>query len=117
VGKLSAGPPDAGPKAAGNAGVVWLGLLEALAALGGKIGRKMALVGLVALAIGFVTSGLLKEITMLPRPFATLPDVRLLVPKPGSYALPSGHATSAFAAVSGVVLAAKKLLNRVPAWG
>jgi undecaprenyl-diphosphatase len=103
--------------AAGNAGVIWLGLLGALAVLGGKTGRKMALAGLIALAIGFVTSGLLKEITMLPRPFATLPDVRLLVPEPRSYALPSGHATSAFAAASGAVLAAKRLLGRVPAWG
>jgi undecaprenyl-diphosphatase len=77
----------------------------------------MALAGLIALAIGFVTSDLIKEITMLPRPFATLPDIRLLVPEPGSYAFPSGHATSAFAAASGAVLAAKRLLGRVPAWG
>ena len=103
--------------AAGNAGVVWLGLLGALAVLGGKIGRKMALAGLVALVIGFATSVILKEFTMLPRPFAVLPDVRLLVPEPGSYALPSGHATSAFAAASGAVLAAKRLLGRMPAWG
>jgi undecaprenyl-diphosphatase len=103
--------------AAGNLGMVWLGLLGALAALGGKTGRKTALAGLIALAIGFVTSDLIKEITMLPRPFATLPDVRLLVPEPGFYAFPSGHATSAFAAASGAVLAAKRLLGRVPAWG
>jgi undecaprenyl-diphosphatase len=103
--------------AAGNIGVLWLGLLGALAILGRKTGRKMALVGLIALAIGFVISDLLKEITMLPRPFTTLPDVRLLVPKPGSYAFPSGHATSAFAAASGTVLTAKRLLGRVPAWG
>jgi undecaprenyl-diphosphatase len=103
--------------AAGNLGVVWLSLLGALAILGRKTGRKMALAGLIALAIGFVTSDLVKEITMLPRPFATLPDVRLLVPEPSSYAFPSGHATSAFAAASGAVLTAKRLLGRVPAWG
>lgn len=103
--------------AAGNLGVVWLGLLGALAILGRKTGRKMALAGLIALAIGFVTSDRVKEITMLPRPFATLPHVRLLVPEPGSYAFPSGHATSAFAAASGTVLTAKRLLGQVPAWG
>lgn len=102
---------------AGNAGAVWLGLLGALAILGGNTGRKMALAGLVSLAVGFLASDLVKEITMRPRPFAALPDVRLLVPEPGSYALPSGHATSAFAAASGAVLAAKRLLGRVPAWG
>jgi hypothetical protein len=76
--------------AVGNLGVVWLGLLGALATLGGKTGRKMGLAGLIALAIGFVTSDLIKEITMLSRPVATLPDVRLLVAEHGSYALPLG---------------------------
>ena len=102
---------------AGNAGAVWLGLLGALASLGGNTGRRMALAGLVGLAAGFLASDLVKEITMRPRPFAALPDVRLLVPEPGSYAFPSGHTTSAFAAASGTVLAAKRLLGRVPAWG
>jgi undecaprenyl-diphosphatase len=54
---------------------------------------------------------------MRPRPFAVLPDVRLLVGAPHSYALPSGHTTSAFAAASGVLLAAKRLLGRMPVWG
>ncbi len=76
---------------AGNAGAVWLGLLGALAILGGNTGRRMALAGLVGLAAGFLASDLVKEITMRPRPFAALPDVRLLVPEPGSYAFPSGH--------------------------
>ena len=102
---------------AGNAGAVWLGLLGTLAILGGNTGRRMALAGLVGLAAGFLASDLVKEITMRPRPFAALPDVRLLVPEPGSYAFPSGHTTSAFAASSGTVLAAKRLLGRVPAWG
>jgi undecaprenyl-diphosphatase len=102
---------------AGNLGAVWLVLLGGIAAFGGKPGRRIALAGLVALAIGFVSSAVIKEITMRPRPFAVLPDVSLLVGTPHSYALPSGHTTSAFAAASGAPLAAKKLLGRVPVWG
>jgi undecaprenyl-diphosphatase len=88
-----------------------------MAAFGKATGRRLAVAGLAALAIGFVSSEVIKEITMRPRPFVTLPDVRLLVPKPGSFAFPSGHATSAFAACSGAVLAARRLLKRVPVWG
>jgi undecaprenyl-diphosphatase len=102
---------------AGNLGAIWLVLLAALATLGGEPGRKMALAGLAAFAIGFAASELVKEITVRPRPFLSLSDARLLVSAPSSYAFPSGHATSAFAAASGAVLTAKKLLGRVPPWG
>ncbi len=54
---------------------------------------------------------------MRPRPFATLDHARLLVGAPHSYAFPSGHTTSAFAASTGAALAAHKLLGRVPVWG
>jgi undecaprenyl-diphosphatase len=101
----------------GNLGAVWLVLLGGIATFGGKTGRRIALAGLVALAIGFVSSTVIKEITMRPRPFAVLPDVRVLVGAPHSYAFPSGHTTSAFGAASGVLLAAKRLLGRVPVWG
>lgn len=102
---------------AGNLGAVWLVLLGAIATFGKKTGRKIALAGLAALAIGFASSEVIKEITLRPRPFAVLPDVRLLVGAPHSYAFPSGHTTSAFAAASGAVLATRRLLGKVPAWG
>lgn len=102
---------------AGNLGAVWLVLLGAMAAFGKNTGRRIALAGLVALAIGFAASEVMKEITMRPRPFAVLPDVSLLVSAPHSYAFPSGHTTSAFAAASGTVLAARRLLGKVPIWG
>jgi small-conductance mechanosensitive channel len=60
-------------------GVVWLVLLGALAALGGKTGRWAALAGLAALIVGLASSEVLKSIVMQPRPFLSLPDVRLLV--------------------------------------
>jgi len=102
---------------AGNLGAVWLVLLGAIAAFGKNTGRRIALAGLVALAIGFASSEIIKEITMRPRPFAAHPGVSLLVGAPHSYAFPSGHTTSAFAAAGGTILAAKRLLGKVPAWG
>jgi undecaprenyl-diphosphatase len=102
---------------AGNLGTIWLVLLGAVAAFGKKTGRKIALAGLVALAVGFASSTLLKDLTVRPRPFLSLDEVRLLVSAPHSYAFPSGHTTSAFAAALGVVLAARRLLGRVPLWG
>jgi undecaprenyl-diphosphatase len=101
----------------GNAGAVWIALLLAIAAFGKKVGRRIALAGLIALAIGFVCSTAIKDLTMRPRPSAVLDNVRLLVAAPRSHAFPSGHATSAFAASSGAVLAAKRILARVPVWG
>lgn len=102
---------------AGNLGAVWLVLLGGIAAFGKRTGRRIALAGLVALAIGFASSEVIKEITMRPRPFAVLPDVSLLVGAPHSYAFPSGHTTSAFAAAGGAALAARRLLGKVPTWG
>ncbi len=102
---------------AGNLGAVWLVLLGAIGIFGKKTGRRIALAGLVALAIGFAASEAIKDLTMRPRPFLSLDHVRLLVSAPGSYAFPSGHTTSSFAAASGAALAAKRLLKRVPLWG
>ena len=104
---------------AGNFGAVWLVLLGVIAVFGKRAGRTVALAGLFALVLGHLASDVLKELTVRPRPFASLPDVRSLVAEPSSYAFPSGHATSAFSAATGVVLAAKRSLKRVPwsGWG
>ena len=96
--------------------VVWLVLLGALAALGGKTGRWAALTGLAALVLGFVSSEVLKSLVMQPRPFVSLPDVRLLISPPSSYSFPSVNATYAFAASSGASLTARRLLGRLPIW-
>jgi undecaprenyl-diphosphatase len=89
----------------GNLGVIWLALLGAVALLGKKTGRRIALVGLGALAIGFFASEIIKEITMRPRPFLSLDEARLLISAPSSYAFPSG-----------LLLGTWRLLGRVPFW-
>jgi undecaprenyl-diphosphatase len=99
---------------AGNFGAVWLVLLGVIAIFGKRAGRTVALAGLFALVLGHVVSDVLKLLTVRPRPFVSLPDVRSLVAGPRSYAFPSGHAASAFSVATGVVLAAKRSLNRVP---
>jgi len=98
-------------------GMIWLVLLGTLAALGGKTGRWATLVGLAAMVVGLAFSEVLKSIVMLPRPFVSLTDVRLLVSPPGSYSFPSVNATYAFAAFSGTSLTARRLLGRLPVWG
>lgn len=101
---------------AGNLGAIWLALLGALAVFGKKTGRRIALIGLGALALGFFASEIIKEITLRPRPFLSLDEVRLLVATPSSYAFPSGHTTSSFAVASGLFLGARRLVGRVPLW-
>jgi undecaprenyl-diphosphatase len=104
---------------AGNVGAIWLALLGIIAVFGKRTGRSVALAGLFALVVGHVASDILKVLTVRPRPLASLPEVRLLVAEPSSYAFPSGHATSAFSAATSVVLATKRCLKRVPlsGWG
>ena len=104
---------------AGNFGTVWLVLLGLIAVFGKRAGRTVALAGLLALVLGHVASDVLKELTARPRPLGSLPAVRSLIPEPDTYAFPSGHATSAFSAAAGVMLATRRFLERVPlsAWG
>lgn len=59
--------------------------------------------GLLILALcasGFIvadiTSGLLKNIFARPRPHEAIENVRLLVPRLGSFSFPSGHASTSF---------------------
>jgi undecaprenyl-diphosphatase len=98
-------------------GVVWLVLLGALAVLGGKTGRWAALAGLTALVVGLAVSEALKSLVVQPRPFLSLPNVRLLVSPPSSYSFPSVNATYAFAASSGASLTAQCLVGHLPVWG
>lgn len=100
----------------GNLGAIWLGILGALAVFGKKTGRRLALIGLGALAVGFFASEIIKEITLRPRPFLSPEEVRPLVAAPSSYAFPSGHTTSSFAVASGLYLGARRLVGRVPLW-
>ena len=71
--------------------MVWVALLGAMAAFGKTTGRRIALDGLAAFAIGSVFSELTKEMMMRPRPFAVLDHARLLSADVGLISLPEAY--------------------------
>ena len=79
---------------------LWIGIAAAMAAIGGRDGRRAAGVGLVALAVDSAVVNVgFKLIARRSRPdrvAARVPDPRH-VPMPRSGSFPSGHAASAFA--------------------
>ena len=78
--------------------VLWIAVSVLLAA-GGRRARSGAARGLAAIAVtSAVSNGLLKPVFRRPRPGHPEP----LVPRPGSFAFPSGHSASAFAFAAAV---------------
>lgn len=77
----------------------WIVLSILIYIFGGKFGRKVALLALLALFLTNVIVIFLKFVVAEPRPFLTLPNVDLLVPVNGQ-SFPSGHTASAFAAAT-----------------
>lgn len=80
--------------------ISWCIICALLFVLGGKTGRKVALLGLTALFITNIAVFLLKFLVAEPRPFLTLPNVELLVAENEIYSFPSGHTASSFAAAT-----------------
>jgi undecaprenyl-diphosphatase len=78
----------------------WSLLCGLIFIFGGKKGRKVAILGLLALFISNVAVSYLKLIIAEPRPFFVLPNVDLLVPPNELYSFPSGHSASSFAAAT-----------------
>ena len=84
---------------------LWLGCSAALAACGGKRGRRAAANGLASIALtSAVVNLVLKPIGNRRRPDRQMYDIPVArqVTMPRSTSWPSGHAASAFAFVSGV---------------
>jgi len=77
---------------------LWFGTAAALAALGGRRGRRAALVGLASLGTASATVNLaVKYGAMRPRPERPVVDGGRHLPMPRSSSFPSGHSASAFA--------------------
>ncbi len=66
---------------------------------GGRFGREVAVLGLVALILSNVLVIFLKIVVAEPRPFLALSNVDLLTPESGS-SFPSGHTASSFTAAT-----------------
>lgn len=82
----------------GDNGLIWI--IIALLLLVTKKYRKAGFLILCALLLNLIlVNGLLKNIVQRTRPFDAVPTVQLLISKPSSFSFPSGHTSSAFAAV------------------
>ena len=74
---------------------IWILVCVLLFVFGGKKGRNVALVCIVALVFGYFLTEILKYIVVRPRPYAVLDGVRVLSDSSGS-SWPSGHTVASF---------------------
>ena len=74
---------------------IWIFVCVLLYVFGGKKGRNVALVCIVALVFGYFLTEILKYIVVRPRPYAVLDGVRVLTDSSGS-SWPSGHTVASF---------------------
>lgn len=83
----------------GYAGTLWI-ILSIVMLFFPKT-RKVGWLSLLTMLVCYLFNDLfLKELVQRARPFFDLPQLEPLVPKPGSWSFPSGHACSSFAAAS-----------------
>ncbi|AEG17768.1 phosphatase PAP2 family protein [Methanobacterium paludis] len=89
-----------------NAGTdaFWLIIFALIFVFGGEKGRNVAVIGIIALLLGYGITELLKYEIARPRPFTVLSNVHLLV-NMGEYSFPSGHAVASF---TGCIILGKK---------
>lgn len=81
----------------GNLGLIWLIISFLL-----LISKKYRKIGILTLSVLIVNTllgeGILKHIIERPRPFITYPDLNIIISKPTSFSMPSGHTSASFAA-------------------
>lgn len=86
----------------GEYGVFWI--LLAIVLLFSRKTRAAGVCALAAMALGFLCGDMIiKNIIARPRPFLLNPQANMNIPGPTSYSFPSGHSTSAFAAVTALL--------------
>ncbi|WP_300350447.1 phosphatase PAP2 family protein [Clostridium sp.] len=81
----------------GNLGFIWI-----VISLGLLISKKYRKIGILTLAVLIVNTilgeGILKHLIERPRPFVTYKDLNIIISKPNSFSMPSGHTSASFAA-------------------
>jgi undecaprenyl-diphosphatase len=80
----------------GGTQIIWITICLGLFFFGGEKGKKVALICVLALLLGYVLSELIKYVVARPRPYLILNNAEL-VSYTGGYSFPSGHATTVFA--------------------
>lgn len=92
----------------GDGGIFWIFFTLALLIIPKT--RKLGLVCAVSLLIDLaLCNGLLKNLIARTRPFDVNPDIKLLIPKPGDYSFPSGHAAASFTVVGALIFSKSRL--------
>lgn len=77
--------------------IFWLAICAVIFIFGGEKGRKVAILCIVALALGYFISETLKYLVARPRPYAVLNGVNFYFYMEG-YSFPSGHSIASFTA-------------------
>ena len=81
----------------GNEGMIWI-LLTLLLLIPKKTRKIGVMSALALLGSLLINNMLIKNLVARPRPYTRLEDLMILVPEPGEFSFPSGHASSSFAA-------------------
>lgn len=90
----------------GNSGMMWIVITAFLLLY--KPSRRIGVVCSISLLLSLLFCNLfLKPLILRPRPFM-LHSVELLIPPPAGASFPSGHASSSFAAATGLTAAGPK---------
>ena len=76
--------------------------------LSGPQKRLSGILLLAGLTAGYFAVEFLKDSVAMPRPFMSIPDIRLLVPKAAGFSFPSGHTFNAFMAAAILTRSFKK---------
>lgn len=83
----------------GNKGWFWLAVFALM--LIPRRTRKIGIMALLALSIGFLITNLaLKNLVARIRPYETVEGLKLLIARQSDFSFPSGHACASFAAAS-----------------
>lgn len=83
----------------GDRGIIWI--LATIALLIPKKTRKAGYISALALFGSLIVNNyLIKNLVARPRPFAELPQLSIIIPRPGEFSFPSGHTSSSFAAAA-----------------
>lgn len=92
----------------GNGGIFWICMTLALLIYPKT--RRLGLVCAVSLIVDVaLCNGLIKNLVARTRPYVVNPDIALLVPRPGEFSFPSGHAAASFAVVGALFFNKSKL--------
>ncbi len=92
----------------GDGGIFWI--IATVALLIFPRTRRLGFACAVALVIDVaLCNGLIKNLVARTRPYVVNPDIVLLIPKPGEFSFPSGHAAASFTFVGALYFSKSRL--------